>query len=222
VTATRDTGFVDAPGPVYYKLAALDIHSNVSRYALVSPELPVATLAAVTNVMTLADRIQITWFDGGNAGIPATVYRRSLATDWAEMAQIAADGTGYLRYEDRAVQPGERFGYRLGIWDGGAEQFVAEVWATARPPAFALEGVRPNPSPPGPLVVDFVLPSEAPATLELFDLAGRKVAGREVGALGAGRHSVNLGDGARIPAGVYVVRFRSGGESRSARAVVLH
>ncbi|HTO92507.1 MAG TPA: hypothetical protein VMJ70_15355 [Candidatus Sulfotelmatobacter sp.] len=44
---------------------------------------------------------------------------------------------------------------------------------------------------------------------------------REVGALGPGRHLVHLGDGARVPPGVYLLRLVQGNEVRHARAVVL-
>ena len=45
IAATRDTGFVDIPGATYYKLAAIDIHGNLGRFAVVSPDQPTATLA---------------------------------------------------------------------------------------------------------------------------------------------------------------------------------
>ena len=61
-------------------------------------------------------------------------------------AVIEADGVGYLRYEDLAVQTGVRYGYRLGIMDGAVELFVGEAWAVAERQVFALEGIRPNPA----------------------------------------------------------------------------
>ena len=81
-------------------------------------------------------------------------------------------------------------------------------------------GVSPDPLVPyGPLIV--TLASAEPASLEILDLAGRRVLARDVGALGPGQHVVHLGDGARIPPGIYMMRLVQGREIRHARAVVL-
>jgi hypothetical protein len=87
--------------------------------------------------------------------------------------------------------------------------------------ALALEGVRPNPTTSSRLTVSFVLPVAAPARLELVDVKGRRVAVREVGVLGAGRHSVDLAAGQKLRAGIYLVRLTQGRHQRATRAVVL-
>lgn len=89
------------------------------------------------------------------------------------------------------------------------------------PIAFALEGARPNPARTSRLDVAYSLPSRAPARLELLDSNGRRLASREVGALGVGRHTLNLAAGRRIAPGVYWVRLVQGVESRSARVVAV-
>jgi hypothetical protein len=89
------------------------------------------------------------------------------------------------------------------------------------PFAFAMEGARPNPARGGRISMAFTLPSAAPARLELMDVGGRRVASREVGSLGAGRHVVDLTDGARLPAGLYLVRLTQGGASRVVRVTAL-
>jgi sugar lactone lactonase YvrE len=89
------------------------------------------------------------------------------------------------------------------------------------PIEFALDGARPNPARGGRMLVSFALPGNAPATLELFDLAGRRIVGRDVGMLGAGRHAVDLASGHRLPAGMYVIRLTQGGNRRVVRAAVM-
>ena len=222
VVATRDTGYVDAiRSPYFYKLAALDVHGNRSRYALVTPNGPVATLASLVAVETGPRRILLTWYAAGNPGLAATVYRRTEGTAWEPLGTVSADGTGYLRYEDLTVVTGERYGYRLGILDGGAEVFVGETWATAERQVFALEGARPNPAAGGSVVVFFSLPEAAPARLELWDVSGRRIVAREVGALGPGRHSVDLAQSLHLPPGIYLLRLSQGGQTRVTRAAVL-
>ena len=77
-------------------------------------------------------------------------------------------------------------------------------------PALALEGVRPNPTSSGRMTVTIVLPSAAPARLDLLDVRGRSVMQRDVGSLGAGRHAVDLASGQKLAAGVYFVRLVQG------------
>jgi len=223
VVATRDTGFVDFARTFYfYKLSAADIHGNQSLYALVTPDGPVATLASLASVAAEADRIRLTWYSAGNVGLTATVYRRTGDGDWAALGVIMPDGTGYLRYEDRAVRTGTRYGYRLGIMDAGIEVFVGEAWATAERLVFSLEGARPNPGLANNLMVLFSLPSAEPARLELLDISGRRVARREVGSLGPGRHAVDLAEGGRIAPGIYLVRLTQGPNVRVTRAAILN
>ena len=89
------------------------------------------------------------------------------------------------------------------------------------PLAFALEGVRPNPTTASRMAVTFALPTDVDARLELIDVRGRVIASRDVGALGAGRHVVDLARERRLAAGVYLVRLTQGGQQRTTRAVVL-
>ncbi len=102
--------------------------------------------------------------------------------------------------------------------------FADQVVAVPRPRApaadFALRGAVPNPVR-GDFVVAFRLPDAAPARLEVFDVAGRRVAGGEVGPMGAGPHTLRLGARGAFETGVYLVRLSRGDERRVTRAVVL-
>ena len=86
--------------------------------------------------------------------------------------------------------------------------------------AFALEPLR-NPSYNGRLQVRFSLPSASRATLELVDVGGRRVASRNVGTLGAGRHELVLGEGQRLSSGIYFVRLTQGAQVVTTRVTVL-
>jgi hypothetical protein len=77
-----------------------------------------------------------------------------------------------------------------------------------------------NPSS-GPFRVSFSLPSDHPATLDLIDVAGRRIATRAVGALGAGEHIMSLNERALL-GGVYFVRLSQDGRSVTTRAAVMH
>ncbi|HKQ56604.1 MAG TPA: right-handed parallel beta-helix repeat-containing protein [Candidatus Eisenbacteria bacterium] len=82
----------------------------------------------------------------------------------------------------------------------------------------ALHGTSPQPSR-GSLTVAFSLAGDAPATLELLDVAGRRIASHEVGTMGAGRHEVPLRGG--LPAGIYMVRLTHGQHALTRKAIVI-
>ncbi len=84
-------------------------------------------------------------------------------------------------------------------------------------PVFALHRVSPNPAH-AVLRVEFSLEEGPGATLELLEVTGRRVATREVGSLGPGRHQLELRG---LPAGVYLVRLTQGNRMRTTKALVL-
>ena len=86
--------------------------------------------------------------------------------------------------------------------------------------ALALDGAVPQPGR-GTLCLSFTLPDAEPATIELYDTAGRRLWARDVGVLGPGRHVVVAGEGAALPAGVYLVRLTRGGQALGTRAVLV-
>lgn len=130
--------------------------------------------------------------------------------------------------------------WSLGAVSGGAaQQWQAgsdESWAIdnvrvflgattaaggpAAPAELALAPARANPARDGRLAVRFTLPAAGPARLEAFDAAGRRVAGRDVGALGAGAHVLDLDVGAAAAPGLYWVRLARGAEVRTTRLVL--
>ncbi len=222
LVALRDTTYRDEAGAFFYKLAAVDIHGNLSRFASVGPEIPTANLATVVRAEGLADRVRLLWYVG-SPSLSAAVYRRTADTDWKVRSMMTTNGSGYLAYEDHDVITGTRYDYRLGIEDGGEEIFAGEVWVVAEAPVFTLGKVSPNPAPGGAFVVEFVLSSVAPASLEFFDVAGRCAERIEVGGLGPGRHAVKIpAQGKPLPAGIYLVRLRQGKEQRTTRLAVLN
>ncbi|MGH7741443.1 MAG: Kelch repeat-containing protein, partial [Candidatus Eiseniibacteriota bacterium] len=130
VVATQDTNFVDIAGQAVYKLAAIDLHGNHSKYAVVSPAQTTAVLATLSSVDAQKDRIRLSWIASGEPSLNATLYRATPGSNWARIATLTATGGGLLQYEDRAVTQGGLYGYRLGIMDAGVEVFVCEVWAS--------------------------------------------------------------------------------------------
>ena len=114
--------------------------------------------------------------------------------------------------------------YKLAAVDvnGNSSAFASgDAPVVEVPRTLVLERVRPNPVLGGALEVRFGLPAAGPATLELLDVAGRRIALVDAGALGAGWHVVRLGDGTRIRPGFYVLRLRQQASVRVTRVEVI-
>jgi endonuclease/exonuclease/phosphatase family metal-dependent hydrolase len=114
---------------------------------------------------------------------------------------------------------------------------VLSVHLTARPkpgnnvgvPGSGAEALRFYPPRPNPVAREtrfaFDLPHDAPVTLEVFDLNGRRVAEVVAGVLPAGHHEAPWravdARGGRLAAGLYFARFVTLGLAESRRLVLL-
>ena len=183
-------------------------------------DLSTPTLISLVSADADPDRVRIVWY-AEDRPLTATVYRRTTASAWNVLGQIACDGTGRLVCEDTQLGAENRYGYRLGVVHLGAEQFLGETWVDIpRASEFTLSGQRPNPATTD-ITVAFSLPDASPARLELLDVAGRTLAAREVGPLGRGGHVMHLAQGHSLAPGVYLLRLTQRGRSLTARAVVI-
>ena len=126
-----------------------------------------------------------------------------------------------LVYIDRDVVAGTRYGYRLGVNEGGREILLGETSVDVPSgPELSLAGFQSNPTRNDVRVV-FSLADAAPAKLEMFDVSGRKIESIEVGNLGAGSHVLRIADGKPLPAGAYLLRLSRGARSLMARGVIV-
>jgi len=156
------------------------------------------------------------------------VYTRSGGV-WSQDAKLVGTGVVGIALQGSSVAVSADGNTAIvgGNFDNG---FVGATWVfIAAPPldvpvaatvAFALDRL-PNPSFGGRLSVSFSLPSGERATLEVIDVSGRRAAVREVGSLGAGRHTIDLAAEHRLSAGIYFVRLMQGGRMAAARVAVI-
>lgn len=143
------------------------------------------------------------------------------------LPSIVSDGSGgaVVAWQDRRANAGP-FGedediYAQGVRADGQLGDVP-VGVSGEPQVgFALEPPNPNPMHVGAMIVRFTLPTAAAASLELLDIAGRRVIAREVGSLGAGHHAIDLAAGRGQGSGIYFVRLRQADAARVQRIVVL-
>lgn len=182
---------------------------------------PVAVSVSLAHREATPDRVSLEWRTSEPASFTATVERSERDGEWRALATLLPDGEGRLRHDDRDVEPGRRYGYRLAWTEGGAPRTSAEVWLeTPLALPLALHGFTPNPSPAAATVA-FALPAAGEARLEVLDVAGRRLAAHEVGSLGAGRHTLRLDAHGPLAPGLYLLRLVTPGRALTTRGVVV-
>jgi hypothetical protein len=176
---------------------------------------PVAYALASANATS--ERIDLRWYSIASSSVVSVERADAAGTAWQEVGSATSEGSGFLAFADLAVTAGSRYGYRLRLPDGTTQ---GEAWVNVPIAAqLTLQGLRPNPSG-GPLRVAFSLSNMHAARIELFDVSGRRVLARDVGALGAGSHVLDLGT-VHVSAGVYLVRLEQDGRALTRRALVI-
>ncbi len=83
---------------------------------------------------------------------------------------------------------------------------------------FAVHGAYPNPAS-GPFRVEFSLAGSEAGTLGIYAVNGRRVASREVGSLGRGRHVIRFAE--RFSPGIYWVRLSQAGNTRTVKTAII-
>jgi len=181
---------------------------------------PVAVSLATTEVQS--DLVRLIWSAEGAANLRAVVQRSDAGSgEWTDMGKPVVSAADKLLFEDRTVVAGARYGYRLLVSDGGQATALEPTWVSIpRPAILSLAGASPNPSETG-VTVRFSLPGNDAATLELFDLRGRRIASQEVGSLGPGDHVVPLSERLHLSAGIYLIRLTQAGRALTAKACVM-
>lgn len=165
--------------------------------------------------------ITIRWRSVMAHGRAAYVERREETTDWASRGALDFGANGVATFTDELVEPDHDYIYRLAVqWD--TTEWHSEPVFVHDPSSlrFALRGARPNPTA-GRFSLWFNLPDASPAHLEVFDLKGRRYVRRDVGAFGPGVHAVRIEGSDGWAPGVYFARLTRGGQSRSARFVLI-
>ena len=196
-------------------LACGGISGSNDLWTLTFADAPTPTLLDLASRDVTADRVRLVW-GGADPGMRVTAYRREVGAEWRSLAAITADGEGYLTLEDRDVTPGATLEYRLGVTTAQGEEYFGATRVQVPVRALALSARAVD----GRASFTVELPSGDPATLSLFDVAGRQVWSRPVGALGPGSHAMSA-DGVLLPAALYFVRLTQGPASRFARVPIV-
>ena len=111
---------------------------------------------------------------------------------------LHADGTGMVTYEDLDVVRGHSYEYKIGILTPTGEKQLGQVSVDVPLDAELAIKRLPGNASGSLLAFTVTLAGDGPATLDLVDASGRRLAQRDLGGLSAGEHQVNA-DGALDP-----------------------
>lgn len=193
----------DDPGDIYAQAIASDA--------------PVPVSISNVKAEVIAGIAHLGWYATQAAGRAARVERSSGHDTWADIGGGSFGADGWLRFEDPDVEPGETYGYRLRLDDGSGGEIAGGTWLDVPMPwRLSIGGVTATAGDDLRLVIE--LPSSAPATLEVFDVTGRRVHAQPVGDSSAGRHDVVLRSSV---AGIRWLRLRQAGQQAVRRIVSL-
>jgi hypothetical protein len=99
-----------------------------------------------------------------------------------------------------------------------------DVTTDAPPPVagadLAIQRVGPNPAS-SPLHVEFSLPTDAPATFEMVDVAGRRWLHNELGVLAPGRHEATVSLAGLPGPGVFWLHLTQAGHGVVSKVIVV-
>jgi len=141
-------------------------------------------------------------------GLIGTSYSYTVTSPWTVNARMRVVESHAAQFADASDTPFEvQEPIQLGVEDGV--------------PALALLGAWPNPARADLTISLSLAVSGAPGSLELLDLAGRRVAAVDLGGRAAGRTQIRLLDGQAVRPGLYVVRLTHAGAVRAMKVAVL-
>jgi hypothetical protein len=177
---------------------------------------PVATQLALVAARLVNGHPHLEWYSVDGANELMRLYRAALPGDFEHIGDLSANGTGMVAYDDRDVVPGRSYEYKLGIQTPSGERQVGFAHIDVPFGAQELAIKRLSGST---LAFGVVLVRDQPATLDLMDAAGRRIAGQDLGGLGAGEHTVSLT--VTPHSGIYWARVSQAGRSASTRFVLI-
>ncbi|MEQ1832017.1 MAG: hypothetical protein ABL977_03095 [Candidatus Eisenbacteria bacterium] len=165
-------------------------------------------------------RAHLVWRGAEGDTVLYSVQRRTDAEGWQTLSTGRVGRDGLLVCEDRRVLPGTQATYRLAVETRTALVGLEEISIDIPlPMPLTLRFARMEDR--GRTVrVSYVLETHDPASLELIDVAGRRVLVRDLGSPGAGSHEERFASSV-LPSGVYFARLHQARQTRTARLTLI-
>ena len=189
--------------------------AQLARIARMRPsEPPVGPTSAV-----FARRgLDLTWWIADSLGRDLRIHRRDVNGLWRFAGKARADQLGQVSWRDSTVLRGKTVEYALEFRTPHGVQLVPL-------PPISIPGdrslkltARVDAEDEVTLVIE--LPVSQQATLDLFDVTGRRLGAVDLGGRGVGRHTVPVPRTMLPSRGVYFARLRQAGAQADAKVFV--
>ncbi len=233
IGTTTDTVLIDTewiPTDYYfYKLAAVDVHDNAGVTALLRPEdIKVGTLLQAFAAFYDGSAVVVTWtLAEGSEHMKFFVSRAALGSEvFMELAGATIERdrlTFHLR--DTECEPGETYHYQVSVEDEEGRRVLFETEGISIP-AMPLTLYQNHPNPFNPsTTIRYYLPERIHVTLEIYDIAGRRISRLVDGVRERGFQNVEWngtdGNGNEVVSGVYIYRLRAGKDTISRKMILV-
>lgn len=139
---------------------------------------------------------------------------------WREVGTAWSDASGLLSFTDASVRAGAHYSYRLDYLVGGVAQHTAPIELYVPAATLTLSLSHGNPAR-GRVQLACTLLTADPATLDLFDIAGRRVESMPIKRVASGATGAALNTNAWLSAGVYWARLTQNSLSVGTRIVLM-
>jgi hypothetical protein len=171
--------------------------------------------------------VEITWhLSQMDDGLRFRILRKEegSATFGAPSENIEANGLSFT-YRDKSAEPGSSYRYRVQYADASGSHVLFETEAVAVPALpLTLNQNWPNPFNPS-TTISYYLPEAGHTRLDIYDIAGHRIACLVNGNEERGDHSAlwnGTGKSGRpAAAGVYIYRLTTGRETLSRKMVLV-
>jgi hypothetical protein len=178
------------------------------------------TLLSVVESQVASDgsHVRLTWWSAAAAYEEITIQRRPDGGAFATIGSAHGDAGGLVVYDDAALPFGGRFAYRAGKPGAAGTEWSPDFWVDVPAAPLAFAGGRALVAR-GALEVAFTAPDPSPATVEAFDVRGRRFATRRIDVVDRGTNRIRLA--ANAPSGIYFLRLSQGGRHATGRLILL-
>lgn len=183
---------------------------------------PVATqgLPVFVSLTVTPRRAHLRWRAVSAEPRQTTIERREPPADWSAAAELRVNADSLLEYEDAGLAAGAVIEYRLAVQTPDGPLYLpVQTARIPAPPPFALRFARYVASGDA-LQLHFTLPVDAPVSVEVMDVAGRRVKRLALSVSEAGEHDVRV-PALALASGWYFVRLHQGRDVRGSRLVVV-
>jgi hypothetical protein len=188
------------------------------RLAQAAKAQPIAAPAELKSSVLTRKGLELAWSVPDTVKRELRVHRRDIGGSWRYLGRVTADRVGRAAWRDSTLRPGQSVEYGLEVRISRGSRIVS--FPRVDIPGGSAPRIRARLGADGGAVLMIELPSDLPATLEVFDVSGRSLGSLDISGLRAGRHEVVVPREFLPTNGIYFARLGQDGIWGHAKAVV--